>query len=140
MIRHRVLWLTLVFLILTSLACNAFAGNQRPAIGPPPTPLIEATVTTSSEMAATATLTGDGQGITAKVTMLVDLNVRSGPGVQYDRVGFLLEDDEAAVIGMHQESGWWLIECPDNVAEAQCWISGGEEYTTVQDGALVPAC
>ena len=139
MIRHRVLWLTMVVLILTSLACNAFAGNRRPAIGPAPTPIVGATGAATSEMVATATLAGIEQGSPAKVKILVDLNVRSGPGVQYDRVGFLLEDDEAAVIGMHQESGWWLIECPDNVADGQCWISGGEQYTKIEGAQFVAA-
>ena len=44
MTRHRALWLTIVALIFSSLACNAFAGNQRPILGPPPTSIAENTV------------------------------------------------------------------------------------------------
>ena len=134
MTRHRALWLTIVALIFSSLACNAFAGNQRPILGPPPTSIAENTVVANGEIAATVTLPADGQELSTKVTMLVDLNVRSGPGVQYDRVGFLLKGDEVPALGVHQETGWWMIECPDNVSEGQCWVSGGEQYSKA-DGA-----
>ncbi len=137
MIQHRALGMTIAVLILTSLACNAFAGERPPAFGPPPTAIAEERVTVTSEMAATATLPSGGLGLPAKVTMLVDLNVRNGPGVQYDRVGFLLEGDEVPITGVHQESGWWLIECPENIVGGQCWVSGGEQYTKADGGEHV---
>ena len=31
--------------------------------------------------------------------VLVDLNVRAGPGVGYERVGFLLRDETAVILG-----------------------------------------
>ena len=76
---HKILWLTIVTLVLTSLACNAFVGNQRPAFGPPPTSVAESSVVATSEMAATATLAADGQQQSATVTMLVDLNPGKAP-------------------------------------------------------------
>ncbi len=136
--RHRVLWFFLAILIIMSLACNAFAGNQQPLIEPPPTVDNSLEPTVSGDLAPTATLPVAGQS-NVTVRMLVDLNVRSGPSVQYDRVGFLLQDDEAPVVGRHEESGWWLIECPDNVDEEQCWVSGGEEYTELQGEESVTA-
>lgn len=142
MIRRRALELTIAALILTALACNAFAGSRQPILGPPPTSIPENNgigADESSELAATATLSVEGQGLPAKATMLVDLNVRSGPGVQYDRVGFLLEGDEVPILGRHQESGWWMIECPDNVPEGQCWVSGGEQYTRAESVEFVAA-
>ncbi|MDX1415625.1 MAG: SH3 domain-containing protein [Candidatus Promineifilaceae bacterium] len=132
MIRHRALLVLIATLILTSLACNAFAGNRPSTIAPPPTSDAEANGSTPNspeELAPTATLPAQVQGSSAKVTMLVDLNVRSGPGVNYDRVGFLLQGEEVAVIGVHEESGWWQIECPENVDKESCWVSGGTEYT-----------
>jgi Tol biopolymer transport system component len=70
--------------------------------------------------------------------MLVDLNVRSGPSVQFDRVSFLLEDDTARVLGRDPESGWWKIECPPDADGDECWVSGGAQFTVVQSAGEVP--
>lgn len=151
MIRTRPLWLIITALILTALACNAFAGNPEPPIPPPPTPPGTAAVgVTPGEsrddlgVAPTATLPG-GTGTvapesTANVTvrMLVDLNVRSGPAVQFDRVSFLLEDDTARVIGRDPQSGWWKIECPPDADGNECWVSGGAQFTVAQNAGEVP--
>lgn len=137
--RYRELWFFLVILFISSLACNAFAGGQQPLIEPPPTAnaTIEPT-TQGGQLAPTATLPVADQS-NGTVRMLVDLNVRSGPGVQYDRVGFLLQDDEAPVIGRHEESGWWLIECPESVEDDQCWVSGGDQFTVAAGVETVAA-
>ena len=116
--------------VLSSLACNAFAGEPGVVIAPPPTPLTTtpgggeqtggtavSSVTTGTPV---ATVTGTSQttatpsGPTASV--LVDLNVRTGPGIQYDRVSFLLQAETAPIIGTDPASGWWKIECPPRTA------------------------
>ena len=46
-----------------------------------------------------------------QVTAVVDANVRSGDGVEYDRVGFLLAGDSAEVIGISSfGTGWFYVE------------------------------
>lgn len=70
--------------------------------------------------------------------MLVDLNVRNGPGVQYDRVGFLLKGDSADIMGRDPESGWWKIVCPAEAEGEECWVSGGAQYTAVAKADGVP--
>ncbi len=145
---HRALLLMVATLVLVSLACNAFAGSAEPALPLPPTlasgtavsgqpgnpdePGIAPTVTLPAPGEATATL--DFPILQA----LVDINVRTGPGVIYDAVGFLLQDEMAKVVGKDPVSGWWQIECPPRVEEDVCWVSGRGQYTAVTLPEAVP--
>ena len=133
MFRSRALSLTILALFLTSLACNAFAGKLEPIPPPPTTTVEENTAADPSDPAATVTVPALSNLIKGNLTVLVDLNVRSGPGVEYDRVGFLLKNDTVPVIGIHSDTGWWKIECPDIVSGSECWVSGGEQYTRAKD-------
>jgi uncharacterized protein YgiM (DUF1202 family) len=132
MFRDRALVVTILALILTSLACNAFAGSMEP-IPPPPTRVVdESPATATAEPAATVTLSFLSPISAGRVTILVDLNIRSGPGVQYDRVGILLAGESVPVVGVNSDTGWWKIECPDIVSESECWVSGGEQFTRAE--------
>ncbi len=133
MVRDKALGITILALILTSLACNAFAGNLELLPPPPITAVDEIAAAAATEPAAAVPLPALSTLSIGRVTVLVDLNVRSGPGVQYDRVGFLLKNDAVPVIGVHPETGWWKIECPDIDSGSECWVSGGEQYTRADD-------
>ncbi len=148
MMGYRALLLLIGLLALVSLACNAFAGNVEPALPPPPTfaggtavagqpgetvePGIAPTVTLPAPGEPTATL--DFPALQA----LVDVNVRTGPGVVYHAVGFLLQDEMARVLGKDPASGWWLIECPPRATGEVCWVSGRAEFTAVTLAEAVP--
>lgn len=45
-----------------------------------------------------------------------DINVRSGPGTDYEKIGALSTNDEVIVTGQDIESGWYQIEYGDVVA------------------------
>jgi Bacterial SH3 domain/WD40-like Beta Propeller Repeat len=122
-------------ILFSSLACNAFAGNLQPIPEPPVLPEQTPSRETPAEMAATATLTETG----VTVTTLVDLNVRSGPSVRYDRLGFLAEGVSANVIGRDPNTGWYRITCPELVEGESCWVSGGAQYVVVSDSENIPA-
>lgn len=139
-----VVWLALSALALSMLACNAFAGRGEPGLPPPPLPTIAATADPDAPaapgIAPTATLPGvatpaAGQG---RVRVLVDLNVRSGPGVGHERVGFMLRDETAAILGRDEASGWWKIQCPPRAEGSECWVSGGSQYTRVENVDAAP--
>ena len=138
-----IIWLGLTLLALASLACNAFAGRIEPSLPPPPLPTAAFTPgsgTLPPGPAATVTLPGamtavPGQGT---VRVLVDLNVRAGPGVGYERVGFMLRDETAVVLGRDPASGWWKIQCPPSAEGSECWISGGSQYTRVENLNAAP--
>ena len=153
MLRERYFWFMLSLFVLSALACNAFAGETEPVIVPPPTPLtttpgsgqtggtavsLVATGTAATDETGTSSATATPLGPTA--TVLVDLNVRMGPGVQYDRVSFLLQAENASIIGSDPATGWWKIVCPPRtpVTGVQCWISGGDNFSTAVNTEGVP--
>ncbi|MCP4362904.1 MAG: hypothetical protein GY796_33280 [Chloroflexi bacterium] len=152
MLQQKPILLLITFFILVSLACNAFSGDVEPAAELPP-PVISSTLVPGTAVpiegaAPTVTLPG-GTEIAqetaappiegAFITVLVDLNVRSGPSVQYDRVGFLLQNETAPIIGQDPTSGWWKIECPPSVLEAiECWLSGGAQYSAAANTEGIP--
>jgi len=128
----------LLILVLTSLACNAFAGRSGSAFPPPPLPaetrVIDSSIEEQPDVAPTVTLPSDSAPVDAKGTLriLVDLNVRSGPAVRFDRIGYLLKDDRVTVIGRDAASGWWKIQCPPLADGPECWVSGGSQFTLLE--------
>jgi hypothetical protein len=147
--RDRVIvWLGLALLIMVTLACNAFAGQVEPSLPPAPQPTVPGGPGAPTPLpgsapggiAPTATLPGEATPATGGGTlrMLSDLNVRAGPGVEYERVGFLLRDETAAILGRDEPSGWWKIECPERAEGSECWVSGSAQYTRAENGAAAP--
>ena len=63
---------------------------------------------------AMPTVTGTPKGVTATVLLNQDesINVRSGPGVFFDKVGVLLPGQEAPVRGRSAGGDWVLIDYP----------------------------
>ena len=143
--RYRMVWFVVALLLVTSLACNAFAGEEPPGLLLPPPGQTAVPATPFGQMAPTVTLPGQTAVPTIPasdgptVRLLVDLNIRSGPGVRYPRVGFLLGGDTAPIIGRHAESGWWRIQCPPLADGNSCWVSGGAQYSAASNAEDVPA-
>ncbi len=140
---RTIVWLGLLLLALTTLACNAFAGVAQPTLPPPPLVLpspATAGGTAAPGIAPTATLPGEGTTASGQGTLrvLVDLNVRAGPGVGYERVGFLLRDETAVILGRDPAGGWWKIVCPAPAEGSECWVSGGEQYTRAENAGAAP--
>lgn len=140
---RTIVHLGLLILALTTLACNAVAGIARPT--PPPPPLALPSPVTPGEaigpgVAPTATLPGEATAGSGPGTLrvLVDLNIRAGPGVGYERVGFLLRDETAVVLGRDPASGWWKIACPPRAEGTDCWVSGSAQYTQAENAAAAP--
>lgn len=147
----RPLLLMISLFVLIGLACNAFAGNVEPEQELPP-PTFEATLTPGEQPAtvegAAPTVTlPSGTAIAQEtavpplqgpyITTLVDLNVRTGPAVQYDRVGFLLQGESAPILGVNPATGWWKIQCPAALSGSECWISGGAQYASATNAENV---
>lgn len=74
------------------------------------------------------------------VTALVDLNIRTGPGTNYQPVGALRANSSARIIGRSSGGHWWKIECPAGIGP-ECWVSAGAQYSqaTDADGVAVAA-
>ncbi|MBK7217888.1 MAG: SH3 domain-containing protein [Candidatus Promineofilum sp.] len=117
------------------LACNAFAGAGHRCPAPPTRPAARPTVTCRAKRRPLPPGT---------LVVLVKLNVRTGPGVGYERVGSLLPDDTAIILGRDPASEWWRIVCPPDMAGGTCWVSGDSRYTRAESAgavstAVVPA-
>ena len=83
-------------------------GNEPPAAptAPAPAPAPEAVTT----VAFPGRITGAG------------LNVRLGPGTDYDVAGTLTRGDEFDILGRNVENTWWLICCLPET-EMRGWVS-----------------
>lgn len=57
-----------------------------------------------------------------------DLNVRSGPGLNYAVEGMVFEGQIAQVTGKSADGAWWRINCTQD-ASGYCWISADPELT-----------
>ena len=55
------------------------------------------------------------------------VNLRSGPGASYFRVGSLPLGTRAEIMGRNQDSSWWLVAAPEGLA----WVSAA--YVTAYD-------
>lgn len=135
-----------VLLGMVSLACNAFAGQPDSLLPPPPAagPTIEGTAPEAGGapgVAATVTLPGTTPipENLPQLRILVDLNIRNGPGVQFRRAGFLLAGETAPVLARDEATGWWQIVCPEAADGPECWVSGGSQYTRLEEAPATPS-
>jgi hypothetical protein len=71
------------------------------------------------------------------MTTRVDLNVRRGPGLNYDIVGFLPANTSATINGRSPDGFWWRIDCPAPLS-GECWSSAREQYSNAENVADVP--
>ena len=72
---------------------------------------------------------------TAEVTTNA-LNIRSGPGTNYERLGSLGNGDQVVVLGQYNNCDWLNVQTRDEVTG---WISGNERYVTLDtDCADIP--
>jgi len=64
----------------------------------------------------------------ASISVNLDTNCREGPSGDYQKLGYLLPGQIAAVIGRNTTSTWWYIENPKKPGQ-YCWVWG--EYATL---------
>ena len=116
------------------------AYNVQERINEPVTVLINAVGNTPTD---TPTPTATPEPPTATVpaipslTTLADLNVRAGPGTDYEFVGLLLSGREAEIIGRDETAQWWQIRfdpAPDGIG----WVIAGPSFSTVSNADGVP--
>jgi len=75
------------------------------------------------------TLTGDvtivptPQPGAPTLTAAANLNIRSGPGIDYDKIGLILIGQSAEVVGIASNGEWWAIKIP--------LAQGGRGWVTV---------
>ena len=83
-----------------------------PAKAPQPTPLPTSASTTSVEYVKT----------------LTDVYMRTGPGMEYSRLGIVKMGKVVKVTGVSSNGLWWRVVCLDGTT-GSCWITAGAKYT-----------
>lgn len=145
---HKKHLLYLILLALPLLACDVLSsaglGGEPPIR---PTLVLSTPIPTLNPVggvgAPTATLpagTNPTPVLTgATLTAITDINIRQGPGTQYQRDGFLLAGETAPIIGVDLNSGWWKLLCPTRSDGFECWVTGRAQYVSTANTGDVPA-
>ena len=81
------------------------------------TPMITVTLSATGTLATVSTLSP------SQLRANVDTNCRSGPGPEYDVLGYLLAGEVAEVVGKNAQGSWWNIQKPNKPGE-YCWVWG----------------
>jgi uncharacterized protein YgiM (DUF1202 family) len=80
------------------------ADRAQPAEGPPPTPA------PAQELAPADTPTPEPAALVAEVVANANMNVRGGPGTNYNIIGAATQGQRFPVTGKNQDSTWWQID------------------------------
>lgn len=140
-LRRHPLFSLLSLLLLAGLACTTLLGEPPPPLPAPPTLMINTpppATPAGGSLAPTVTPIATPATTGATVRALVDVNIRTGPGIQYGRDGFLLAGESAFITGRDPSSGWWQIQCPPRADGPNCWVTGGSRYTSASNTQDVP--
>ena len=70
-----------------------------------------------------------------RLQAITPTNVRSGPGLEFERIGLLSEGQEAEILGKDPEAFWWLIKIA-NVEGERGWVS--RDFVVAQNAEEVP--
>jgi uncharacterized protein YraI len=69
------------------------------------------------------------------VTAIANTNIRSGPGLEFIKIGLLAQGQTAEILGKDPEDLWWMINAP-GVEGGRGWVSA--DYVVAQNSADVP--
>ena len=67
-----------------------------------------------------------------------DVRIRTGPGTQFDVIGFIAAGQTAKVTGVSANGYWWRVICPNGSVGA-CWVSADYSLTKPTDSPLPDA-
>ncbi len=137
---------------LTIIAASIVACNLQaaPSSGPPsipsatapaPTPASATNVPEASATASATVTPAATQGPPPVVAVSAAggrLNVRRGPGPEYDTVGAFLDGQSSTATGRNENGKWVLINIP-NTSKSLGWITLETKYTKVERRRRGPA-
>lgn len=126
---------TVIAVTPSETAPTATATTPATPTKPVETSTVEPVTATAPAPATTvATSVGTVPASASYVMALVDLNLRSGPGLGYSVVGWMTHGQIAGVTGASSDGGWWQLDCPSSTT-TQCWVTAGSAYTKPQPDA-----
>jgi uncharacterized protein YraI len=72
---------------------------------------------------------------TPMLTALYVVNIRSGPGTQYDIMGKLVQGQKAEVVGVSADGIWWIIRV-EGANNGQGWVAS--KYVKAENTSGIP--
>jgi hypothetical protein len=121
--------------IIIVVTATPQAGAPTPLIPPTtPSPAASATPGTAETPAAVDTTTVTLKPTTVKYVLAKqDINIRKGPGTEFEIVGGVYAGQTAQVTGYKSaDEQWWRVVCPvDTVTD--CWVSADTALTEPTD-------
>jgi hypothetical protein len=121
---------------VTAIAANiratqtAEAPTPAATLTPTPTPSPTATATPTKTPTPTATPTETPTAIPGAVVSSNVLNVREGPGTEYQKQGLFNKNDELDVIGRFKDCAWLKVSSRNQSMLG--WISGDKQYVELR--------
>lgn len=70
-----------------------------------------------------------------KLSAIAPTNVRSGPGLEFERIGLLQQGQEAEILGKDPQEFWWMIKIA-SVEGERGWVA--RDYVVAQNADEVP--
>ena len=128
----------LVVLIVSILACGPAATPEKveptqPSITTPTVPVSEAEATLTFPTATPVPPTLAPINATVKAEAL---NMRTGPGVEYDRIGVVREGDVLDVVARTPAGDWLKVRGPDGT---EGWVAAGYVTLDIAPGEVPEA-
>lgn len=105
----------------TRIPTRTPAATERPSVQVAPTATPAPTLV--DEGAAEPELTGP-----VAIVAIETLNMRSGPGVSYPRVGVVSEGDQLTITGRDRTCSWIQFQTPTGV---MAWVSSGAQFVRI---------
>ena len=123
-----------IIALLVLLAGDGGISPRLPAVGTTPGSTHMPAVITETTVRDTPTPQPAGPPLAVAKK---DVEVRSGPGDEYDLLGYLPEGASAEITGRDRAENWWKIKTSLGSAGAG-WIRSGSEFTEASDTGNLP--
>lgn len=117
-----------VDIVATSVDTQAASSNAAVSL-----PLTTTDGTTPTVVLSSAFGITDSAHLTDIVlTILVNLNIREGPGTDQPIIGWLLAGAKPQVIGVSNDGTWLHIACPLGLNASACWVTDAPGFVQVE--------
>lgn len=96
-----------------------------------------ATISPAGNISSTANISPTPPAVAAQAIVQTDvLNIRSGPGTTYTKIGSLKQNDRLTVLGQVNACVWLNVKTPNG---GQGWIAGSAQFVTLTTACdLIP--
>lgn len=127
-----------LLVVLVCAACELDRAGPTPS---PPADTVMVTITptgTLTIVAGTVVTATEGTAQPARLVTRDTLNIRNGPGLNFDVVGAFAVGAEAIILGRSEDWLWWQVVCPGGVAAESCWVIAEARFSEAVDAIGVP--